>query len=194
MEDLSSTYWNNRYLNDDFGWDLGSISPPIKSYIETLTDKSIKILIPGAGNAYEAEYLFNKGFTNTFVVDFAQEPLNNIKKRNPLFPENQLLQQDFFLHQSSYDLIIEQTFFCAINPILRKDYVNHMYQLLKSNGKLVGLLFDDILNTNKPPFGGTKKEYEKLFSDKFNITILEAAYNSVKPRLGRELFFVFEKV
>lgn len=194
MEDLSSTYWNNRYLNDDFGWDLGSISPPIKSYIGKLTDKSVKILIPGAGNAYEAEYLFNNGFTNTFVLDFALEPLTNIKKRNPLFPENHLLQQDFFLHQASYDLIIEQTFFCAINPLLRKDYVSHMHQLLKPNGKLVGLLFDDILNTDKPPFGGTKKEYETLFSDKFNITILETAHNSVKPRLGRELFFVFEKI
>ena len=45
------------------GWDLGEVSPPIKSYIDTLEDKNIRILIPGCGNTYEAEYLLEQGFT-----------------------------------------------------------------------------------------------------------------------------------
>ena len=43
--DLSSDFWNNRYLNDCAGWDMGEVSPPIKSYIDQLEDRDISILI-----------------------------------------------------------------------------------------------------------------------------------------------------
>ncbi len=192
MHDLTEHYWNTRYINDDFGWDIGEVSLPLKTYIEQLSNKDLKILIPGAGNSYEAEFLFNKGFKNVFVLDFAEEPLQNIKKRLPKFPSEQLIHQNFFEHQGQYDLIIEQTFFCAINPSLRKQYAQHMKQLLKPNGKLVGLLFNDVLNTDKPPFGGNTEEYQTLFSPLFDIKIMEMAYNSIKPREGRELFVMMQ--
>ncbi len=49
---------------------------------------------------------------------------------------------DFFKHKGEYELVLEQTFFCAINPSLRKNYVAKMKELLLLNGKLVGVLFD----------------------------------------------------
>lgn len=193
MENLSDKYWNNRYETNDFGWDIGGVSEPLKTYIEQLDNKNLKILIPGAGNAYEAEFLFNLGFKNVFVLDFAEAPLQNIKKRQPDFPSNQLIQQDFFKHQGQYDLIIEQTFFCAINPSLRPKYVQQMHRLLTPNGKLIGLLFNDVLNADKPPFGGDSEEYQTLFSDTFDIKKMEPCYNSIKPREGRELFVMMQK-
>jgi thiopurine S-methyltransferase len=192
MHDLTKQYWNNRYMTNNFSWDIGEVSLPLKTYIEQLNNKDLKILIPGAGNAYEAEFLFTQGFKNVYVLDFAEAPLQNIKKRLPQFPDEQLVQQDFFEHQGQYDLIVEQTFFCAINPLLRKQYVEHMRSLLKPAGKLVGLLFNDTLNSDKPPFGGNKEEYEALFLPTFNICVLEKCYNSVKPREGRELFMILE--
>ena len=192
IPDLSHNYWNNLYLKNEFKWDLGAISSPLKTYIEQLNNKDLKILIPGAGNSYEAEFLFSNGFKNVVVLDFAEEPLENIKKRLPNFPNQQLIKQNFFEHQGHYDLIIEQTFFCAINPSLRKQYAQHMKQLLKPEGKLVGLLFNDVLNIDKPPFGGNKKEYQDLFESLFQIIKLETAYNSVKPREERELFVIFK--
>jgi hypothetical protein len=185
---LSSSYWNNRYVENDFGWDAGDITTPLKEYFDQLTDKTIKILIPGAGNYYEAEYLFHNGFRNVFVLDFAEEPLKNIKERCKDFPETQLIREDFFKHKGQYDLIIEQTFFCAIDPTLRSAYTNHMYSLLKPKGKLAGVLFDDVLNTDKPPFGGNKEEYVKYFSPYFEFNTFDKCYNSIKPREGRELF------
>lgn len=192
MHDLTDKYWNNRYLSDDFSWDLGDVSTPLKHYIEQLNNKDLKILIPGAGNSYEAEFLFKLGFKKVFVLDFAEAPLQNIKKRIPDFPSEQLIQLDFFEHQGQYDLIIEQTFFCAINPSLRKKYVAHMKTLLRPEGKLVGLLFNDVLNTDKPPFGGNAEEYQNLFSSSFDIKLMETAYNSIKPREGRELFVMMQ--
>lgn len=192
MENLNDEFWNNRYKTNDFGWDIGDVSEPLRKYIEQLENKELKILIPGAGNAYEAEFLFNNGFKNVYVLDFAEAPLKNIKKRLPEFPDNQLIQQDFFKHKGQYDLIIEQTFFCAIDPMLRSKYVQHMRELLAPNGKLVGLMFNDVLNTDKPPFGGNKDEYQKLFSGTFDIKKMEPCYNSIKPREGRELFVMMQ--
>ena len=167
--DLSKQYWNNRYLTDDFKWDIGYPSPPLIEYTMQLQNKNLKILIPGAGNSYEAEYLYNHGFKNVYVLDFAQQALDNFKNRVPNFPVQQLINQNFFEHHGQYDLILEQTFFCALHPSLRHQYAQHMNNLLKQGGKLVGVLFNDALNETQPPFGGIKirinyclKEYLKL--------------------------------
>ena len=190
---LNSNYWEERYSSQETGWDVGKITTPLKEYIDQIEDKSIKILIPGAGNSYEFEYLINNGFQNVYVLDFAQTPLDNIKKRIPNCNTNQLIKSDFFEHKGNYDLIIEQTFFCALEPSLRKVYVQKMKSLLNPNGKIVGLLFQFPLTEVGPPFGGSKEEYLKLFNNDFEIETLETANNSIKPRQGNELFFIFIK-
>ena len=68
-----------------------------------------------------------------------------------------------------------------------------MHQLLKNDGKLVGLLFNIPLNEDHPPFGGNEKEYRKLFEQKFDIEIMETAYNSIPARAGNELFIKMQK-
>lgn len=186
-------FWSNRYTENETGWDTGAITTPLKEYIDQIKDKSITILIPGAGNSYEAEYLFKNGFKNVNVVDIAKEPLNNIQARIPDFPKQQLICTDFFQHFGKYDLIIEQTFFCAIHPSLRKEYAQHMYELLRKNGKLIGVLFNDKMNADKPPFGGDSDEYKNYFTPFFKFNVFETCYNSIKPRNGKELFIILEK-
>ena len=66
MENLEE-YWSKRYEEGQTGWDIGYPSTPIKTYIDQIKDKNLRILIPGAGNAYEAEYIFKEGFKNVFV-------------------------------------------------------------------------------------------------------------------------------
>lgn len=186
---LDEIYWNTRYLENKAPWDIGNISTPLKDYIDQLSDKSISILVPGAGNAYEAEYLFKNEFDSVFICDLASEPLKSFQRRCPDFPSQQLLQQNFFdLKENSYDLIIEQTFFCAIDPELRQAYADKVHRLLKPGGKLVGLLFNDVFQAEGPPFGGTAKEYREYFKGKFLFKTFETASNSIKPRAGRELF------
>ncbi|UOK42416.1 MULTISPECIES: TPMT family class I SAM-dependent methyltransferase [Flavobacterium] len=187
---LNSEYWENRYQTNQTGWDAGSVTTPLKEYIDQIKDKNLKILIPGAGNGYELDYFLSKGFKNVFVADFAESPLQNIKKRIPEFPDSQLLQTDFFVLEGKFDLIMEQTFFCALSPELRKNYVTKMHSLLSDKGKLFGLLFDFPLTEDGPPFGGSKEEYTNLFSELFNIKTLETAHNSIQPRKARELFFI----
>ena len=185
---LSKDLWNERYENQDTGWDIGHISTPLKEYFEQLENKNIKILIPGCGNAYEAAYLYELGFKQVHLIDWAQKALDNFQKRNPKFPKSQLICGDFFKHQGQYELIIEQTFFCAIHPELRADYVRQVKNLLTHKGKLVGLLFNEKLYSNRPPFGGTKSTYMPLFSKHFKHVSMQKAYNSIPKRKGRELF------
>jgi methyl halide transferase len=187
---LDSEYWQQRYKNSETGWDIGEVSQPLKEYFDQLTDKSIFILIPGAGNSYEAEYLLQNGFKNIFVCDYASEPLSNLKLRVPHFNTNQLIQSDFFdlPYRNFFDLIVEQTFFCAIDPSLRRKYFEKCHDLLKSGGRLAGLLFNDTLNYDHPPFGGDQEEYVHYFNDLFERKVYEKCYNSIKPRQGRELF------
>ncbi len=191
---LNKEYWEGRYATENLGWDIGSVSPPLKSYIDQLPDKEATILVPGAGYGYEAIYLFESGFQNTFVVDIAGKPLEKIMAECPDFPEDQLLHMDFFeLDLKEFDLVLEQTFFCALLPSLRTVYVKKMHEILRKGGKLAGLFFDFPLTENGPPFGGSKAEYQYLFRPMFQIHTLERAYNSIGPRQGNELFFIFEK-
>jgi hypothetical protein len=188
---FSNEFWTQRYEQNQTGWDIGEISRPLKEYIDQLEDKSIKILIPGAGNAYEAEYLFKQGFKNVYVADISEKPLQNLIARVPTFPKNQLLNINFFEIEDKFDLILEQTFFCALPIDSRKDYAKKTAELLKQNALLNGLLFSFPLTEDGPPFGGSKEEYLTYFSPYFEI--LETCYNSIKPRQGNELFFKFRK-
>lgn len=187
---LNSRYWQERYETQQTGWDVGTISTPIKTYVDQLTDKSLRILIPGCGNAHEASYLWENGYKNLFIADYAIEPLNNFKAKYPDFPSDQLLHKDFFELDDQFDLIIEQTFFCALDPKLRTDYAVKMHQLLKPHGKLAGVMFSCTFEKEGPPFGGNKEEYFALFESLFTIKIMEKCYNSIPPRSGNELFVV----
>ncbi|MEM8525658.1 MAG: methyltransferase domain-containing protein [Bacteroidota bacterium] len=192
---VERNYWTTRYHNQQTGWNIGYVSTPIKAYVDQLEDKSIKILIPGAGNAYEAEYLFQRGFEQVHVLDIAQPPLDNLLARAPNFPKAQLMQSNFFEHQGQYDLILEQTFFCSFLPTKenRTAYAKKMYELLKPNGKLIGLWFE-ISMRDKRPFGGTREEYLTYFEPYFQVQTFEQCYNSIEPRQGNELFGIFKKV
>ena len=193
METIDKNYWEKRWENKQTGWDTGSITTPLKNYFDQLSNKNISILIPGCGNAYEAEYLFEQKFKYTYIIDIAPQALTSFSTRVPHFPASQLICDDFFNHKGQYDLIVEQTFFCALDPAQREAYIQKMYALLKPTGKLIGLLFNIPLNTEHPPFGGNKNEYEKQFSPYFNFKYFDLCYNSIKPRANNELFIVLEK-
>lgn len=188
MFDFDESYWTDRYEQGYTGWDIGYPSPPIVQYLDQIEDKKCSILIPGAGNAYEAAYAYHLGFKNTFILDISSYPLTQFKKTYPEFPDENILHEDFFKHQSQYDLIIEQTFFCALHPSRRLDYSNQMKSLLAPEGKLVGVLFGIVFERMGPPFGGEKEEYQKLFEPNFRIIKLEPCVNSIPARKGTELF------
>jgi methyl halide transferase len=191
---LNEAYWTNKYLEKKTGWDVGKASTPIIQYLDQIFHKDIKILIPGAGSAYEARYAFESGFNNVHILDFSPLPIQNFRQSCPGFPEENIFCMDFFEHEGQYDLILEQTFFCALEPQQRTSYAKKMYDLLKPGGKLVGVLFSRNFEFPGPPFGGNKKEYEQYFQRVFDHVYMEDCNNSIEPRSGFELFIKFQKI
>lgn len=197
MNSTEEHFWSDRYKEGRTGWDIGSPSTPLKTFIDGIKDKSKKILIPGAGNAYEAEYAWKQGFTNIHVLDISSYPLEELKKRSLDFPRDQLHKGDFFSFEGQYDIILEQTFFCSFLPTSknREAYAQKVSELLVDGGILAGVLFNFpvVYNSEKRPFGGSKEEYMGYFDPLFSKVQIEDCYNSIRPREGNEYFIVARK-
>ena len=195
LEHLSQQYWDKRYLDGNTQWDMGFISPPIKLWLDKKNQKKLRILIPGAGKGHEVIYAFKKGYKNIYYMDYSIQAIQNFKSACPEFPENQILTDDYFSFNPKipFDIIIEQTFFCAQNPDKRTEYVNKTHELLSDKGKLIGLLFNVNFETPGPPFGGNIMEYKALFKERFNLLHFGITNDSIAPRLGSEIWMEMVK-
>lgn len=192
--ELNMEFWDERWKQNQTGWDMNAVSPPLKAYIDTIVNKGVAILIPGCGNAYEAEYLLENGFSNVTLIDISPTLVMSLLEKLKKYAGRELtiICGDFFRHYGQYDIILEQTFFCALSPDLRKAYAEKMHSLLSESRKLVGILFNKEFEKG-PPFGGNKEEYLALFADFFEIEKMEDCYNSIAPRAGTELFIELKK-
>ena len=189
---LDQNYWTQRYLDNNTPWQLEHASAPLVYSMNQITDKSAPILIPGAGNSREAIYLIEQGFTNIHVLDIAEPALEALK--NSLRSDHlNLHREDFFEHQGSYDVILEQTFFCALESRFRESYPKKCHDLLKEDGHLKGVMFQFDSDRKEPPYGGSISEYEGLFSPYFDIKIMKECQISEPDRLGKELLIDFQK-
>ena len=197
---IDAAFWQSRWQKAETGWDLRNVSPPLAAYIDQIPDneKGKAILMPGCGNGYEALHLLEKGFTNITMLDIAPEALEHLKKQtaalDPALTKGlHLICGDFFEQSGpAYDLILEQTFFCALDPVLRTAYARQMHALLQPGGTLAGVLFDRDF-PGGPPFGGSQAEYERLFRPLFRIKTLAPCYNSTPARDGTEVFLIVQK-
>lgn len=195
MDILNAAYWETRWQGQQTGWDIGQASPPLIHYLENVSDRQTRILIPGAGRAYEAIHLHQQGYEQVFVCDWAPSAFDHLRQMAPGFPEDHLLVGDFFELDPKvpFELLLEQTFFCAIDPALRPLYVAKAADLLADHGTLAGVLFAREFPFPGPPFGGTAVEYQQLFAGAFDILTLEVTPYSIAPRLGNELFVELKK-
>ncbi|MFM7709452.1 MAG: methyltransferase domain-containing protein [Ferruginibacter sp.] len=186
IQDVAA-YWNARYAMGQTGWDLGSVSPAFIHYFSAMSNKEMAILIPGCGNSHEAAWLIACGFSQVTVLDIAPHAIQALRERFHAVDGKQLtiVQADFFEWDGQYDLIFEQTFFCAIHPDKRAAYVRQMHKLLRPNGQLVGLLFNRTFDAS-PPYGGSIDEYQVLFEPYFNPLHVQPTSLSVEPRQGTE--------
>jgi len=191
--ELNDRYWTERYVEKRTGWDIGQVSTPIKEYIDQLQNKSLRILIPGCGNAYEAAYLVDHGFTNITLIDISEKMAADLALHFKNQPSVRVIHGDFFEHAGSYDLILEQTFFCALDPALRNRYVEKMHALLADGGRIAGVLFNRSFEGG-PPFGGDIQEYQSLFSASFQIVTMSPCYNSIPTRAGSEVFIILKEI
>lgn len=196
-KDYKQKDWQRHYDENDLGWDLGQVAPP---FIRLWDDGKLplgKMLIPGCGRGHEVQFFSKNSFVVT-AVDYSEGAVTYLKNElNKKNLEGRVLHQDFFSldnsHNAFYDLVIEQTFFCAISPRQRQDYVQNVSRVLKPGGMLVGLFY----HTDKeggPPYNTTREDIEKHFSGHFKILKLEKEAHSVEQRKNREWLAILKKL
>jgi len=188
--------WERHYETNDLGWDLGEVAPPFVHLWEERKISPGRAIIPGCGCGHEAIFLAEQGFQIT-ALDYTRGALGRLEKA--LIKKNlsgELLRQDFFQldseYNNSFDLMLENTFFCAINPAMRQNYVSTAARILKTGALLVGLFYE----TDKeggPPFNTRKSDIEESFSEQFAIEVLSKTPYSAEQRQGKEWLGIFKK-
>ena len=196
MEGYSREDWQRHYDENDLGWDLGQVAPPFVSLLESNTISPCKTLVPGCGRGHEVVFLAENGFDVT-AVDYSIGAVNHL---NSVILERKLnikvLNLDFFeldsTHDRLYDLLIEQTFFCAISPSQRPLYVETVARILKKGGMIAGLFYHTG-QEGGPPFNTTRQDIIKYFSGSFEIRELTQAKNSAEKRKDKEWLAILIK-
>ncbi|MFZ9754711.1 MAG: methyltransferase domain-containing protein [Bacteroidia bacterium] len=187
-------FWNGKYQVGETAWDLNGPSPALVKAFAKWQNKEARILIPGCGSAWETDALLEMGFTHITLIDIAPDLVAQLKTKYADRADRvTVLEGDFFQLEGQFDVVVEQTFFCALPPLLRSAYVRKMYHLLASKGEIVGLLFNRDFEQDGPPYGGTAEEYKGLFEPYFHLLTMENSVDSHPKRLGTELFITFEK-
>jgi len=195
----SAHFWNQCYTDNNTGWDLGGVTPVFKDWANNLKKKS-KIIVPGAGNGYDPLYFASLGH-DVLAVDFSNLAINRIQ--NEADKNNikiKTLNCDFFKLDNSFkkkfDYIVEYTFFCAIEPNKRVEYINIAHKLLKDSGLLVGLFLplNKDLADGGPPFAVSVDEIKGSFSKKFKLMNCFNHPLSIKPRKNNEQYFEYKKI
>ena len=194
----SSKFWDDCYINDNTGWDIGSVTPVFKDWCNNL-QKKYSIFVPGAGNGYDPLYFASKGH-NVTAVDFSKEAVKhmNVYAKKKQIDIN-IINQDIFNLDinlfNKFDYIVEYTCFCAIDRQRRLDYIKIMNNLLNKNGELIGL-FLPILKDEKdggPPYSINLDETISQFSDYFDVIECKKHKLSIKARVDNERYIHFKK-
>lgn len=199
MEDPVNTaeFWEACYESEMDGWDIGGPTPVFER-LATEIPKG-RICVIGCGRGYDAVTFAKAGFEVT-AIDFAKTAVlasrENARKEEV---EMTVLREDFFdlpdeLHDQ-FDYVLEYTCFCAISPERRFEYDRVIWQLLKPEGKLLGLFFplDKNVDEGGPPWGVNISELHALFSLHWNLESEEMPKESIEPRVDREVMMIWKK-
>lgn len=191
-------YWEKSYKSGEMGWDIGGPTPIFTNWINSQTEPQ-SICILGAGNGWDALYFAELGHRVT-AVDFAESAVINMKdsaaKRGLKLD---ILHVDIFeldkIFSNSFDIVLEYTCFCAIDPEKRNDYIHLVNHLLNPSGNFVGLLFpiDKDINDDGPPYGVDINTTLKSFAKYFTLVKKEMSTLSIERRKGREIFIILKK-
>ena len=184
-------FWNSRYVEKNTGWDLGLVSPPLIWMVESgWLPPGSKVLIPGAGRCYEGIYLAGLGYSVT-AVDFAPEAAREARENAEKSGVSiSVLELDLFLMDpkiyGTFDILFEQTCFCAIDPERRTQYKEMAERMIRKGGELLGLFYAHG-REGGPPWTTTEEEIRGLFGESFVFSECAITPHSVESRKGEEL-------
>ena len=207
----TSQYWEKRFSVGDTPWDLSGATPLLEyglSVIERLpvaTRSMKKVLCPGAGRGGDAIGLVRKGY-EVIAVDWSETAVAHMRTVSKAILEKlvdnlHIYHADFFaLRPQRVDIVFEHTFYCAIDPKQRVDYVERVSQWLGVGGVLFGNFFvkssEGAIHSerNSPPFFSSEQDLRQCFASKFRCLSLAPVLDDAAGRRGDfEWLGIFER-
>jgi methyl halide transferase len=195
MNNLTPEAWEERYQTGQDPWNLGFPAPPLVDLLASAALLPGSVAVLGCGAGADALLFAEAGFEvmgfdfATSAIDRAQQ--NALDRNLPA----RFLQRDIFAlpaeFPQQFNYVVEHTCFCAIDVTLRADYVRVVKDLLRPQGKLLGLFFTHS-RPGGPPFGVKPQEVLDLFAPHFDILEFRAAENSIDRRQGEEHLGIFQ--
>lgn len=191
------SFWSELYRTGDTRFDKGRAAPPIVRMAHQGDLPPGRVLVPGAGRGHEALALAALGWEVT-AVDIAPEACRDIEAQARAAGLSIDVRCEDALvatraaESGRYQAVVEHTFFCAIDPGRRPEYVEACADLLGQGGVLLGLFFL-LRRPGGPPYDVTEPEIRGLFGERFTLERLRPCPDSFPERAGRELEFRFPR-
>lgn len=165
--------WNAAYANNDTPWDKGYASPPLRAFLKTYSLKG-RALVPGCGTGHDVRLLAEQAGVSVLGLDISPLALEQARSV-AAFGDEQYTLVDFLNLPASYreqfDVVVEHTCLCAIDPVDRGAYVRSVQQALKPGGEYLAVFFREVSNYNGagPPHPISSNEIDTLFVKQFEI-------------------------
>lgn len=191
-----SEFWTDIYTSEgNPGWDLGAPAVAFTDMIQRIKLPKCRVLVLGCGSGHDAALFAQAGHVVT-AVDFSEGAIQKAKSLYGHLQNIAFVQQDIFTlpHEwnETFDVIVEHTCFCAIDPNRRKEMVKLWRRLLHEEGQLMGVFFA-MLKRAGPPYGSSEWEIRELLKNSFHFLFWGRWRQSIPRREGRELFILAKK-
>ncbi|AZZ38020.1 class I SAM-dependent methyltransferase [Bdellovibrio sp. qaytius] len=190
-----SEFWTDIYNEGNPGWDLGEPAVAFKDMIQRIKLPKSRILVLGCGAGHDAALFAEAGHVVT-AVDFSEGAIKKAKSLYSHLENLTFVQQDIFAlphdWNETFDVIVEHTCFCAIDPDRRKEMVKLWRRLLHEEGQIMGVFFA-MLKRAGPPYGSSEWEIRELLKNSFHFLFWGRWRESIPRREGRELFVLAKK-
>lgn len=175
-------------------WDLQQPHPAFVDMLPRLKQPRSRILILGCGEGHDAAFFAEEGHIVT-AVDFSDVALDRARKKYGHL-SIQFVHADAFKlphnFDKSFDVVIEHTHYCAIDPYRRSQLVQVWNRCLIQGGLLMGVFFSTEKRSG-PPYGSTEWEIRQRLQKDYHFLFWGRWKNSPPQRQGRELFILAQK-
>jgi len=186
-------FWQDLYSGEaPPPWDLAGPHPALDPILPQIKIVKSRIVNFGCGKGHDAAFLAKKGHIVT-GMDWSQTAIEEGKKLYGDIQSLTLQQGDVFKSDLKADVVLEHTFFCAIDPAQRKDLILKWRQTLDVGGYLLGIFFV-FPRRNGPPYGSSEWELRALLEKHFRLLYWKRWEKSPERRHGTELVVFAQKL
>lgn len=204
MSDVNHpAFWEDIYSSGRAGWDLGTPTPVFQRLLSEGAVPPGRVIVLGAGRGHDAREFARRGF-EVIAVDFAADAVEAMRAALTPVAHHEILHHDLFQLPSgldaTFDVVLEYTCYCAIDPSRRAEYADVVARLLKPGGHYVALAFPLNAHTGVdahaggPPFAVSAQELIDLLTARgLELVRREMPRDSIKPRRGREELIIMQR-